>query len=222
MYLTLAKLFKLNTSEKQCLRTCNCHQNKNGKVDVWRERAQGEGLSSCRGFMPQIAMHRGPLPSMCMHAWFGAVWTHTPTRTHAHTCTHTLSFALFVKHSVDGGWFCNIQYLSYKRCLTAYHWLQTYCLHRHINLIQKLSKGPLVFIHISAATFYFGKERSSKPRISTNSYWLLKKGNIDNKPHHLCGTNDIYPFPKEKVKQRLMGINLKWWLSFLDSNHPHS
>lgn len=37
------------------------------KLRCEEKKAQCEGLSSCRGSMPQIAMQEGPLPSVCMH-----------------------------------------------------------------------------------------------------------------------------------------------------------
>lgn len=46
------------------------------------EKAQCEG--SCRGSMPQTAMHEGPLPSVCMHTWLGCVDRQTDTRSHTH------------------------------------------------------------------------------------------------------------------------------------------
>lgn len=53
--------------------------------------------------MPQIAMHEGPLPSVCMHAQPEAMWTHPLT----HTGTHTLllSSSLSDKHPADDGFY---------------------------------------------------------------------------------------------------------------------
>lgn len=131
------------------------------------ERKHNEGSwDSCGGLTPQAVGQPTSFPAVRVHIQPEVA----PTR--AHACTHTrsrhalsrartpvLSSSRGGRHPADGGpTTCSA---SGKRSKRAYHWLQTYCLHCHINLIQKLSKGPLSFI--SAFTFillsYFWRER---------------------------------------------------------------
>ena len=87
--------------------------------------------------------------------------THSNTHMHSLTCVHTHS-RFFSQWQTSYRWptLYHIAPELGKMPKKAYHWLQTYCLHCHINLIQKLSKGPLRFISASAFVFYFWRERS--------------------------------------------------------------
>lgn len=122
------------------------------------ERKHNEGSwDSCGGPTPQGVGRSTTCPAVHAHLQPEVAPTHT------HVCTHTLAprplrahthtHALFSggRHPA-GGWPTTCS-ASGKMSKRAYHWLQTYCLHCHINLIQKLSKGPLSFI--SAFTFVF-------------------------------------------------------------------
>lgn len=93
------------------------------------------------------------LPVMYRCAQPGLHW-------HTHTHTHTLA-PFFSQWQTSCRWLIlehGAPELG-KMSERAYHWLQTYCLHCHINLIQKLSKGPLRFIPALFVLFYFWKER---------------------------------------------------------------
>lgn len=94
-----------------------------------------------------------------------------------------------------------------KKCLRAYHWLQTYCLHCHINLIQKLSKGPLGFIYAFAFIFFYfrGEERNTYDTLACTTdflQWALKTAG-ETHYHFLSRANDTHLVqPQSKVMEK--------------------
>lgn len=210
------------------LKTHNFHPNKNGKADVWREKAQGKAWGSCEGPPPQVAAQARSFSSVCTHAQPRVALGHTHsccssrTLSHTHMSTHTL--ALFCSKWQT---FCRWLILYHvapktgKMSKRAYHWLQTYCLHCHINLIQKLSKGPLRFISAFAFIFIFEGRRDipmifshvlhrlSAVRTSVTLLWITL--------HHSLGPVPFTSTAKFTTKHNT--TNVKWVLPIPNSNH---
>ena len=165
-----------------------------------KERPEG----SYEGLTPQAATQARALSSVCTHAQPRVTVGHTYSCVHA--CSHTLSHEHTHTHwcSLCSKWqtFCRWLILYHvapkigKMSKRAYHWLQTYCLHCHINLIQKLSKGPLRFISAFAFIFIF-EGRGDTPMIFSHvlhkTFCSKNFGNtaVDN-PTSLSGTYSLH------------------------------
>lgn len=63
-----------------------------------------EPWGSCGGLTPQVAGHSRSFPTVHVHTQprVAPIRTHTCTRTHSHSCAHTLSSSLNGKHPADG------------------------------------------------------------------------------------------------------------------------
>lgn len=105
---------------------------------------------------------------------------------------------------------------SGKMSKRAYHWLQTYCLHCHINLIQKLSKGPLSFT--SAFTFFFflifGGGGYHVPQTSCSEH-------VRNPAGESPLPRSFTPPLKQSLRKRTRATNLKWTFPNPNTSHPH-
>lgn len=125
------------------------------------ERKHYEGSwGLCWGLTLQGAGHSRSFPKVHVHAQPRVAPICTPhAQAHTHTRAHTHTLLLSMANILQMADLEHVAPELEKMSKRAYHWLQTYCLHCHINLIQKLSKGPLRFISAYAFIFYFWRER---------------------------------------------------------------
>lgn len=167
-----------------------------------------------------VAPSAGAVRPVHVHTGPGAR-ARTHTRAHfltgAHTCSPpSVTNILHVTDSIA----CSTW--GRKMSKRSYHWLQTYCLHCHINLIQKLSKGPLRFISAFTFIFYFWRERSHSCDFLTCTTDFLQY-NLSN----TAGDSPLSPLwdpftppLKENSQKRITATNLKWAFPTPNWNPP--